>query len=256
MRGHAGQVDHRQVDDAGEPVVARVLVQVDGGQHADRRRDHEREPDQVERADEGRPDPAVGHAPPRHVEDELERRATARRARPDSRRSAAAAAPSPRPSRRRRPWRATAPAPCARRAASARSGRSSERAPGPRRLPPADPAHDDVGGQVDGEGDQEQQRPGQEQHAVVVGAGRRLAELGRDVGRQRADRVEQARAGCAPRGPSPSARPSSRPPRGRRRAAPPPAGRCARRAAARGRRAASASRRAPAPPRDTSRAPP
>jgi hypothetical protein len=44
-------------------------------------------------------------------------------------------------------------------------------------------AHDEVGGQVDGEGDQEQQRPGEEQHAVVVGAGRRLAELGRDVWR-------------------------------------------------------------------------
>ena len=34
--GHAGQVDDRQVDEAGEPVVARVFVQVDRRQHADR----------------------------------------------------------------------------------------------------------------------------------------------------------------------------------------------------------------------------
>ena len=43
---HARQVHHRQVDDPRKPVVSCVLVQIDPGQHPDRRRHQERQQDE------------------------------------------------------------------------------------------------------------------------------------------------------------------------------------------------------------------
>ena len=49
---HAGQVDDRQVDDAVEPVVPGVLVQVNRRQDADRRGDGQRKDNQVDGSDQ------------------------------------------------------------------------------------------------------------------------------------------------------------------------------------------------------------
>ena len=59
---HAGQVHHRQIHDAREPVVARVLVEVHAGQYTPRGRDQQRNRHQEERAHQRRP-----HAARRHV---------------------------------------------------------------------------------------------------------------------------------------------------------------------------------------------
>ena len=56
----------------------------------------------------------------------------------------------------------------------------------------ANPLDHEVGRQVDDERHQEQHQADDEQHAIVGVAFHRLAQLGGDGGRQRADRIEQA----------------------------------------------------------------
>src|SRR5438034_6245438 len=59
-------------------------------------------------------------------------------------------------------------------------------------LPPAHAANRQIRGQVHHEGDEKQQRAGQEEHPVMARSGGRLAELGGDVRGEGADRVQQA----------------------------------------------------------------
>ena len=70
-RGDAGQVDDRQPDGAGQPVVARILGQVDRSCHADRDCRQGGAEGQQKRADDGREDAARLHPVARHGRQEL-----------------------------------------------------------------------------------------------------------------------------------------------------------------------------------------
>ena len=183
-----------------------------------------------------RPDAAVAHAAAAGRRQEVPRRAAASAlTRPGSRRSAPAARPSPaaiapKTAVRERLARARLRATCG----VARSGRSGSGAGHGGylfRIPRTTRSAVRLTTKVISE----QQDADDEQHAVVV----EPADASPSSAAMVAVSVRTGSnscAGCGPRGPSPSARPSSRRRRGRRPAAPPPAGRCARRAAARGRR--------------------
>ena len=67
--GYSGQVHDRQIDQPREPIVAGVLVQIDGRQDTDRRVDQERDDGQEEGAHQRCPNAACGHTVRRVVED-------------------------------------------------------------------------------------------------------------------------------------------------------------------------------------------
>ena len=56
----------------------------------------------------------------------------------------------------------------------------------------SNPAHDEIGGQVDDERDREQENADDEQHLVVLRSDRRLAQLGRDGRGQGPHRIQHA----------------------------------------------------------------
>ena len=62
-----------------------------------------------------------------------------------------------------------------------------------RSLLPPDSSHNDVGGEVDDEGDQEQEDPNGEERLIVIRSHRRFTELGRYRRGQCSYRIEHAR---------------------------------------------------------------
>ncbi len=72
-RRDAGEVDDRQVDETREPVVARVLGEIEGRRDPDRHRHDQRHRHQPDGAHQGGEDAARGHAVARLGEQEVDR---------------------------------------------------------------------------------------------------------------------------------------------------------------------------------------
>ena len=70
---HAGKIDHGQIHDPRKPVVAGIFVEINAGQHSDRRRGQQRQDDQAKSADQRRPNAARRHVVSRILQDEAKR---------------------------------------------------------------------------------------------------------------------------------------------------------------------------------------
>ena len=164
--GHACQVDDRQIDQAVEPGIPRILIEVDRRQHTDRRRDGERDHNEVESADEGRPDAAFPHPPAGHLHEKLqaerwrgavEEIGDDRNERNDHRHGHA----------EKRPLGDGLGTLLAGREGGLGEARGGEGDDGHERLFPPHTADHEIRGQVHRKCDAEQKDPGQEQHLIV-----------------------------------------------------------------------------------------